>query len=98
MADKDAEIVQFGCLRCKRTRRTEEMDAAAEQIMLQVFEGAFYMIQQEGQTQGIVVDDTLKNKLMKWGIQASILPKDALKRPKHEAGTAELANEREKLD
>jgi hypothetical protein len=78
----DNEIVQFGCIRCKKTKRTIAADEAAERVMLQVFEAAFGLIQAEGANQGITVSGDLKSKLIKWGVQQSILPADAQKRQK----------------
>jgi hypothetical protein len=76
------DVVQFGCIRCKRTARSEAADEAAEQIMLQVFEAAYALIKDHGEKEGILVDDSLKTKLLKWGIKQSILPAGADKRQK----------------
>lgn len=85
------DVVHFGCLRCKRTRRTQEIDEQAEQVMLQVLEAAFYLIETEGERQGVTVPSALREKLMKWAVKQSIIPADAEKRRK-------LRHERNQLD
>lgn len=90
------KTVQFGCIRCKRTKRTKAMDDVAEKTMLSVIDAAYDLMVKEGQQLGYAVPPNLKQKLYKWGIKASILPEMAL--DESEAKTRKLANDRNKLD
>lgn len=68
--------VRFGCISCKRTKRTAAIDAAAEKTMFQVFTSAFDLIQREGIDMGIPVPQELRAKLIKWGQKYSMFPED----------------------
>lgn len=70
------DTVRFGCISCKRTKRTAAIDAAAEKTMFQVFTSAFDLIQREGVDMGIPVPEELRAKLIKWGQKYSMFPEN----------------------
>ena len=88
---EDDGHVQFGCLKCKRTKRSRALDVAAEKTMLQIFESAFELIEREGGELGVPIPQELRYKLLKWGVKQSIFPPDA-------GATEAMIVERNKLD
>lgn len=74
MNPEDDDIVQFGCIRCKRTKRTKRLDAAAEKTMEAIFLATFDLIHKEGKELGVDVPPELKEKMLKWGRKYSIIP------------------------
>lgn len=87
----DEEPVRFGCISCKRTKRTEALDAAAEKTMEAAFHNAFNFLQAEGARLGVDVPEALEVKMMKWGRKYSIFP------PAPES-VEDLINQRNRLD
>lgn len=71
---EDQSPVKFGCITCRRTRRNEALDAAAEKVVQTIFEHAFALAQGEGRALGVEVPDELREKLLKWARKQSIVP------------------------
>jgi hypothetical protein len=74
MNSPDDDIVQFGCIRCKRTKRTKRIDAAAEKTMEAILMATFDLIHKEGADLGVDVPPELRDKLLKWGRKYSMIP------------------------
>ncbi len=69
-----SDTVNFGCIRCKRSKRAEDAVEMAEKTMESIFEGAFDMMQKEAATLGVMVPNEMKAKLMKLGVEHNIFP------------------------
>ena len=74
----EEEFVQFGCMKCKKTPRTKRMDAYAEKTFETIINEGFEFVQQQGKQMGIEVDESLKTKMLKWGVKQSMISPHAV--------------------
>ena len=72
------DFVQFGCVKCKKTARNKQIDAYAEKTFEMVINEGFNFVQAQGKQMGIEVDDSLKTKMLKWGVKQSMVPSSAI--------------------
>lgn len=70
--------VQFGCIRCKRSRTTEKIDALAEKTMFDVFNSVFDTVKKEAGAMGVAVPDEFRAKMIKWGIKNNLFPPEQM--------------------
>lgn len=68
------EIVRFGCIRCKRTRRTAAIDAAAEKTMEAILFSTYDFLHREALELGVEVPAEFREKMIKWARKQSIIP------------------------
>lgn len=84
------DMVQVGCIRCKRTKATEVLVETAQKTLESIFDEAFGLIQSQAKDLGITVDDELHSKLIAWGEKNQLFYKEAM------AKVAQLRKENEK--
>lgn len=75
------EIVRFGCIRCKRTRRTAQIDAAAERTMEAILFSTYDFLHREALELGVEVPDEFRQKMVKWARKRDIIPPAPPARP-----------------
>ncbi len=72
MQDMSDDLIRVGCFRCKRTRRNEQIAAAAHKTIEDVFKNTFDFIRQEAKDVGVDIDEELRAKLLKWGAKQGL--------------------------
>ena len=83
-----SDHVQFGCMRCKRTKRAKAMVEATKKTMESVFDTAWEMMRDEARNFDVDVPIELKAKMMKWGAKYHIFAPE----------TETVVQDRNKLD
>ncbi len=72
-----SDSVQFGCMRCKRTKRSKKMVETAKKTMEDVFEAAWELLRAEAVDLNVEVPIEFKGKMLKWGAKYHIFEPDA---------------------
>ncbi len=85
------ERVRYGCISCKRTKRTAAIDKTADEISFGIFMAAADLIEKQSAEAGVAVPSEIRNKLIRWGIKWDIFPAGA-------DAVAEAIAARNKLD
>lgn len=96
-----SDSVQFGCMRCKKTKRSKRAVEAAQKTMEDIFEAAFTMLREEAHDLDVEIPIEFKGKMLKWGAKYHVFaPEPDPEAPAAAAPAVQAAivSDRNKLD
>ena len=70
----DNELIRFGCITCKRSKRTKEIQAVAQNTMEDVLEHTFNFIKGHAGPHGFAIPDSFHETIFKWARKEHLIP------------------------
>lgn len=67
-----SDDIQFGCMRCKRTKRNLAAKEAAEKTLESIFDACFDLLRKEARALDVEIPIEFKGKMLKWGAKNNL--------------------------
>lgn len=68
--------IQFGCIRCKKTKRNEKIVEVAHKTMEEILQHTFNYLKNNAAKEGVEVPAEFHDKLLKWARKAQLIEQE----------------------
>lgn len=68
--------VQFGCISCKKTKRTQQMVEVAHKTMEEILQHTFNYLKNNAAIEGVTIPPEFHDKLLKWARKAQLIEQE----------------------